>query len=345
MLLYSLPSTSLITSVKHRRRPRKLLLHSPHAHKPAQQRRTSRLIIRAARPRAPKRLLPDHGARALTVDIKVPGRVPQRLFGEADGSAVFREDGAGEGVVGCRIDGVADLGKGGLGVGFVRGGVVDVDAEDGAEELGTEEGVARILGLVDGRVDEVAVRVVVMPADEEIELRVILGVVDDFCEFGKGSFVDDGADEVGKGFWVADFQGFGFRDQLRFEGGPKGGRDVGAGRGAAFLALVFERAADGVDDGIMDVCGRVDEVVVFAARFADNARVASVFPFCDAGGDFPVETTEDGGAASVVEGGEVAVGKDDVCDSNGVAGDELDDIGRETGFHEDFVDEVVGGNC
>lgn len=350
IILYFRPlRPSLIASIKHprarARRPPKLLLHSPHAHKPTQQRRTPRLIVCPARPRAPKRLLPDHRAGTFTVDIEIPGRVPERVFGEADGGAVFGEDGAGEGVVGCGVDGAADFGEGGLGVGLIGWGGVDVDAEDGAEELGAEEGVVRVLGLVDGWVDEVAVGIVVVSADKKLELRVILGVIDDFCEFGEGGFVDDGADEVGKGLRVADFEGFGFGDQLGFEGGPERGRDVGAGRGAAFLALVFEGAANGVDDGIVDVCGRMDEVVVFATRFANDARVASIFAFCDAGGDFAVEAAEDGGAAGVVEGGEVAMREDDVRDADGVTGDELDDIGGETGFHEDFVDEVVGGNC
>ena len=80
---------------------------------------------------------------------------------------------------------------------------------------------------------------------------------------------------------------------------------------------------------------------VFAAGFADDPRVAFVLSFCDAGGDFAVQAAEDGGAAGVVKGGEVAVGEDDVGDLDGITGEELNDVGGETGFHEDLVDEVV----
>lgn len=108
--------------------------------------------------------------------------------------------------------------------------------------------------------------------------------------------------------------------------------------------MVFEGAADGVDDGVFHVGAAVDEVEVFAARFADDARVAFVRGVLDAGGDLRVQRAEDGGAAGVVERGELWVGEDDVGDLFGVAGDELDDVGWETGFDEDVVEDVVGGD-
>ena len=110
------------------------------------------------------------------------------------------------------------------------------------------------------------------------------------------------------------------------------------------MALVFEGAADGVDGCVVGVGAGVDEVVVFAAGFTDDARVASIGAFGDVGGDFAVEAAEDGGAAGVVEAGEVAVGEHDGGYFDGVAGDELDDAGGKAGFEEDAVDEVVGGD-
>ena len=184
-----------------------------------------------------------------------------------------------------------------------------------------------------------------MTADEKLELRVVFGVVDGFCEFGKGGFVDDGADEVGERFGGADFEGFGFGDELGFHGGPEGGWDVGARGGAAFLALIFKGAADGVDDGVVDVGAGVDEVVVFAACFADDARVASVFALCDACCDFAIEAAEDGGAAGVVERCELAVCEDGISDLDGVARDELDDIRGKAGFRKDLVDKIIGSDC
>ncbi len=59
--------------------------------------------------------------------------------------------------------------------------------------------------------------------------------------------MDYRADEVAEfGGWT-DFQGFCLSDQGGFDGGPEGGGEVGSGCGAAFLTLVFESAADGVD--------------------------------------------------------------------------------------------------
>ena len=228
--------------------------------------------------------------------------------------------------------------------GVVRGVGVDINAEDRAEQLGAEQRMPGVGSAVDGGIDKVAVGIVVVAAYQEFELRVVLGVVDDFCELGEGSFVDDWPDEVAEALGRADFEGFGLGDELGFEGRPEGRGDVGAGCGAAFLALVFKGAADGVDDGVVDICALVDEVEVFAAGFADDAWVAFVLSFCDAGSDFAVQAAEDDGAAGIVEGSKIAMGEDDVGDLDGVAWEELNDIGGKAGFHEDLVDEVVGGD-
>ncbi len=328
-----------IAGIQHIRTPHKILLHAPHTDEATQQRLTARLVVRSAGPRTSKRLLPHHRARALTVDIEVARGVPERVLGEADRIAVAREDAAGEGVVGRFVDGAADVGEG---VG--DGVVVDVDDEDGAEELGAHEGVGGVGGGVDGGVDEVTHGIVVVAADEEVEIFVGAGVVDDSGEFAEGGGVDDGADEVGEVVGQANGQLPRFLDQAGFELRPERGGDVGAGGGGAFLALVLEGAADGVDDGVFDVGAAVDEVEVLAAGFADDARVALVGGVLDAGGDLGEERAEDGGAAGVVQGGELGVGEDDVGDLFGVAGDELDDVGGETGFDEDGVEDVVGGD-
>ena len=199
----------------------------------------------------------------------------------------------------------------------------------------------RVAGEVDGRVDVVALGAVVGAADQEFELWVGFGVVDYFFEFGEGGGVDDGADEVFKVYGGADFQGAGFGDEDGFDLGPEGGGDVGAGGGAAFLTLVFKGAADGVDGRVVRVRAVVDEVEVLPARFADDARVASVFALGDVGGDLAVEAAEDGRAACVVKAGEIAVGEGDGCHFDCVTRDELDHVGWETGFEEDLVNDVV----
>ena len=171
--------TNLITRIPDLSTPHKILLDTPHTHKPAQQTHTPRFIVRPARPGAPERLLPDHGAGALAVDVEVAGGIAQGVFGVADAGAVAGEDGACQGVGGGVVDEGADLREGvggGVGGGWGRGGVVvvvvNVADEDGAEEFGGEERVGRVGRGVDCRVDEVAFGVVVGAADEEGELVV-----------------------------------------------------------------------------------------------------------------------------------------------------------------------------
>lgn len=221
------------------------------------------------------------------------------------------------------------------------GVVVDVEREDGAEEFGGEEGVGRVRGGVDGGMDEVARGVVVGASDEELELLIVLGVVDDFSQFGERAGVDDGADEVVEALGRSDFQGLSLGDELGFEGLGDGGGDVDTGCSAAFLAGVLEGAADGVDDGVLEISGFVDEMEVLAAGFADDARVTAVGGMGDALADFAVEGAEDGGAAGVMERGELRMGEDDAGDGFGVAGDKLNNVRREPGFEQDVVEDIV----
>src|ERR1700761_7095615 len=63
---------------------------------PQQFERRSRLVVRAARARAAERLLADHRAGRLVVDVEVAGRVAQRGGRLDDRLAIAREDRAGE---------------------------------------------------------------------------------------------------------------------------------------------------------------------------------------------------------------------------------------------------------
>ena len=331
--------SNLITRIRHLAAPHKILLDTPHTHKPAQQVRTSRLIIRPAGSRPTERLLAHHRPCGLAIHIEVARRVPQRPLGKRGRFTVLRENGPRERVVGCAVDELALLGEGvGLGV------VVDINGEDGAEELGGEEWVGRVGGAVDGRVDVVALAIVVGAAHQQLELRIGSGGVDDGAEFVEGGAVDDGADEIFEVGGRADLEVLGLFDETGVDGRPEGGRYVGPGGGAAFLTLVFEGAADGVDNGIMRVSARMDEMEVLAAGFAYDARVASVRAIGDVFGDGAVEAAKDGGAAGVVQTGEVAVGERDGSDLLGISGDELDDIGGEAGFEKDLVDDGVGSD-
>ena len=51
--------------------PNKIFLDAPHVYKPAQQILASGFVVGATSSGSTERLLPDHGASALTVDVEV----------------------------------------------------------------------------------------------------------------------------------------------------------------------------------------------------------------------------------------------------------------------------------
>ena len=204
--------------------------------------------------------------------------------------------------------------------------------------------MVRVGSAVDGGLDEPALGGVVGATGEELEFGVLVSLVDGAGELGEGGFVNDGAAEVGEVGWLADAEGLGLGGELGEEVVCDGGGDVGAGGGAALLALEFKGAADGLHDGVAHVGRLVHQVEVLAACLADHAWVSAVFTLGDTLGDLAVQAAEDGGAAGEVQGREVAVVQHGVGDFLGITGNELDDIAGETGFDEDLVHEVVGGN-
>lgn len=181
-------------------------------------------------------------------------------------------------------------------------------------------------------------------AYEKFEFGVVLCFVDYAGEFLEACFVDDGADEVLKVCGFADFEGGNFLDEFLFEFWEDGFGHVGAGTGAAFLALVFEGAADSLNGCIGDVGVFVDEMEVLAACFAYDAWVALVFALGDATGNLAIERAEYCCTAGVVEGGKLAVGEDRLGDLFCISRNPLDDVWWETGFDEDLVEQPVRGD-
>lgn len=317
----------------------KVLLDGTHADEAGQQVSTAGLVIGTASSGTTEGLLADNSAGGLDVDVEVTGGVAESLLGEADGVAVLSKDCTGQGVVGRSVNVLANLGEG------VRGGiVVDVDAEDGAEELLLEKRVCGVLGCVDGRVDVVALGTVVLAADQQLELRVVLGLIDDLAELVETALVDDGADEVGVVLGVANLQLLGLGDQTSLDAAPQRGREVCARGGRALLALVLEGTADGVDDGVFDVGRGVDKMEVLATSLTDDARVALVAALSDTVGNLAVQTAEDGGGTSEVESSELTVGKDNLGHLSSITGKELNDTLGKASLEKDLVKEVVGGH-
>lgn len=106
------------------------------------------------------------------------------------------------------------------------------------------------------------------------------------------------------------------------------------------MALILECGTDGLKSGVADVGGGVDEVEVFPTCFADDAREG--FVAVDVSPDVLPEFLEDECRSCKVEGCKVWVGEDVLDCLCGWAWYELNDLGREAGFEQDLVDEVVG---
>jgi hypothetical protein len=120
---------NLIAGILHPRRSVKLLLDAPDAHKARQDVNAARLVVGPAGPAAAKRLLPNHRARALAVDVKVARRVAELVLGQADRGPVRSEHGPCEAVLVGRVDQLAGAREGADRIFAV---VVDVDGQDWA---------------------------------------------------------------------------------------------------------------------------------------------------------------------------------------------------------------------
>ncbi len=105
------------------------------------------------------------------------------------------------------------------------------------------------------------------------------------------------------------------------------------------MALILECGTDGLKDCVADVGRGVDEMEVFSTRFADDAREG--FVAVDVSPDVLPKFLDDKCGSCKVEGGKVGVSEDVLDGLCRWAWYELDDLGREAGFEQDLMDEVV----
>src|SRR5215212_8126324 len=108
-------------------RRRERLLDGSRTHPPNQVDLRSRLVVRAGPASAAERLLADHRACWLVIDVKVAGGVAQRAHRIAYRRAIAGEDGTGQGIRRSAIDDFQRLRPGGVGI--------DVRRYDGTEDL------------------------------------------------------------------------------------------------------------------------------------------------------------------------------------------------------------------
>lgn len=200
----------------------------------------------------------------------------------------------------------------------------------------------RVFGDIDSGVDIKTLAIVALSPGEEFQLRVFVHGIDPGLEFLERRAMDHGTDEVIKSLvWSANLEGFGFGLNACEELFRQGLRDICSGSSRTFLTLVLECAANGLNDGVTEIRGRVNDVEVLPASLADDSRVPSKPSLDDTLRDFAVQLTEDSGRASVVKACEFLVCQNDFGNFLRVAWDELDDVGWETGFEEDFMEQVI----
>lgn len=277
-------------------------------------------------------LLTHNGTSALVVVVHHTRGIAQQVAHVHQGVAVRREDGAGKGVLGGRVDQSASL------VELVV--VVGVDGDDRAEDLLDHGHRLGVLGLDDGRLDVVTGRVVTLTADQNLA-ALVLGLLDQTHDLVEGVLGNDGADEMLELVHGAHANAPGSANQLLLQATlPERLGDIQAGKSTALLALVFKGSTDALRHHHIGVGRLVDHVEVLATSLTNNAGVAAVL--VEVRRDLLPQRTEDVGRAREVQASELAVIDRSADDRLGVTRDELDDTSRHTGLAQDLVHDVVG---
>ena len=127
-------------------------------------------------------------------------------------------------------------------------------------------------------------------------------------------------------------------DDFIFNLGPDALGDVHSRKGRALLALIFESSACNCGSEGVEVGGCVGDEEVFSACFADDARIGFVFVYIVSNG-FP-HGLEDFCASGEVYAGEGFRIHRGVADLGTGAGEKVNHTVGESGFCEDFHQEV-----
>ena len=295
------------------------------------------LVVGAAGAGAAEGLLAYHRSGGLVVIVDVAGGVFEDFGAAAQGLAVGREDGAGEGVGRGLVAEAEGL--------LVLGVLIDIDGDDGSEDFLAHRLVVGFLGQDDGGLHEPAFALVAVAAEDDFGVAALLGVVDVVHAVVERCLVDDGVDESAEVTHVAHLDFLQHTADGFLHGGPHALGHVGAAGGGAFLALEFEGAAHDGGGHLVHVGALVHKDEVLAARLADNLGIGAVVGYVVADG-FP-EVVEGAGGAGEVDAGEVLVGEGHLADERAAAGQEVDDAVGQAGLlvylHQDVVREQRGG--
>ena len=197
--------------------------------------------------------------------------------------------------------------------------------------------------LVNSRVDKIANGVIVSAANEKLEGRVLVGVVDDLLDLLERVLVNDGAHEstcllIGASDGDLGNSLLETGEELLGTGFGK----VETRSSGALLALVLKGTSDGVVHSVLNIGGLVNKVEVLAASLADQSGEVSVLLVRNPLTDLAVQGAEDVGGADEVKTSKLTVGKDNIGNLLGVTRNKLDNVLRKTSFKEDLVDQSAG---
>src|SRR6266571_2674102 len=228
------------SSLRHERIPRiawrhEVLLHGPRRRPANQIQQAARLVVRTAGPPTTERLLSHDGSRRLVVEVEVAGGVSQRHTGFGERGAILCKDAARERVRRRAIHQTQRL----LPL-FIR---IDVQREHGPENLFAHRPVRRVLDLDQGGMHEIAVGIIALTTKEDLGFGIVLRAIDVALDLVERFPVDHRRQEVAEIGGVTDVHVRQQAEHALAQLGPERLRHIGAGGGAAFLALVLERSA------------------------------------------------------------------------------------------------------
>ena len=164
------------------------------------------------------------------------------------------------------------------------------------------------------------------------ERSVGAGLIDEPLDLVECAPVDDRAHEVAEVLDVAHLDLVDHRDDPVAHLRPERSRHIHPADGRAFLTLELIAAPHDRDRQGGRIGRRVSDHEVLAAGLADDARVGTVRGH--RGADRLPHGVEDAGAAGEVDPGEIPMGEQLVRDHRRVAGDEIDDTGRQAGLSQ-----------
>lgn len=185
--------------------------------------------------------------------------------------------------------------------------------------------------------------VVVGTTGNGLDRGVSVAAVDNALDLVEGVAVDDRAHEsleILVGVSNGDFLHALLQASEEFLSTGLGDVDTRSGR--ALLALVLERATDGVVHSALDISCGVEEVEILAAGLSNDTRELAVGLVGNTVANLAVERAEDVRRPNEVQTSEFTVRQSNVGDGLRVTGNELDNVRRKASLQQDVVNELTG---